>query len=99
MNDSGIGTVGAVDDIKSMNERIIDYINSKWKNLNCPLCSGSQWATTEIIYELRQYHGRDIKPTETAMIPIIPIMCENCGYTLMVNSIAVGFTKKESNND
>lgn len=90
---------GVIDAI--MHEKIMDYMNSAWKDIKCPLCLKIQWVVPNTFYELRQYHRGNIQRItgRTAIIPVVPVTCARCGYTILINSIASGLTNKDLNND
>lgn len=85
----------------TMQKRITDYINDAWKEIKCPLCLKIQWTVPNTFYELRQYYRGNIQRItgRTAIIPIVPVTCANCGYTMLINSIVSGLTSKDINND
>lgn len=79
-----------------MHKKIIDYMNNKWKEPKCPMCSKIQWSVPDTLFELRQYHRGGLDARGTPVIPIIPAVCEHCGYTLLINSIVAGLVTREN---
>lgn len=78
-----------------MHKKMIEYIRGKWKDPVCPLCSGLTWSVAETVYELRQYNSGGIALVKIPIVPIIPVTCLNCGYTILLNSIVSGLTNRK----
>ena len=70
--------------------KIIKHLQSKWKN-PCPLCGAKQWNVQDKSFELREFQGGNIVLGKGLLIPVIPVICTNCGFTALINSIVVGF--------
>lgn len=70
--------------------KVIAFLNEKWQGRPCPLCGNHKWAVQEAAFELRQFHGGNFVLGGGAIIPLVPVTCENCGYTALVNAIKVG---------
>jgi hypothetical protein len=81
-------------------KKLIDYLSAKWQNRACPMCGARQWSVQEKSYELREFHGGSLVVGGSAIIPVIPVICGNCGNTILVNSILAGIDKrKEGKNE
>ena len=50
------------------------------------LCKEKKWSTSDTIFELREFNGSSFK-IKGKIIPLIPLFCENCGNTILINAI------------
>ena len=63
------------------------WIKEKWTlPENCPLCGTIDWTILDLS-ELRQYAPGYVSPV---VYPVIPVMCDNCGYTRLLNAVKAG---------
>ena len=70
-------------------EEFVKFLEQKWGTHPCPLCGARQWQIQPSAFELRQYHGRGIFASG-AVTPVVPVVCGNCGNTVLVNAIVAG---------
>jgi hypothetical protein len=76
-------------DVKS--EQIIKHLTEKWKGRSCPMCGIGNWNVQEKVFELREYNGGNMVLGENLpIVPVIPVTCDNCGNSVMVNAIVAG---------
>lgn len=75
-------------------EKLIQHLKEKWKGNNCPLCKSGNWNISDKIFQLTEFHDGNIIIGHGPIIPIIPITCDNCGNTVLVNSILAGTTSQ-----
>ena len=82
-------------------QKFINFINEKWKGLNCPICGGGgPWNVPDKIFELREYNNGDIiLGNGGPIIPLIPVTCMNCGNTILINAILSGVVKRNNGED
>ena len=73
---------------KASGEEIVEFLNSKWKGKECPLCGENRWSVTDTVFELREYNGGALRPGP--IIPVIPVTCANCGNTVLISAISTG---------
>lgn len=65
---------------------LLQLIKSKVQ-CTCPLCSsGNDWSTTSEIMYLSSYK----QGAPTTCIPVVPLSCPNCGYTILLNADILG---------
>lgn len=76
-------------------ETIIAFVKLKWgDNHPCPMCSFSDWGVISDVIAL--------EPRDTTIggpdrhVPIVPIMCKNCGSTVLVNAIVAGLVPPDT---
>jgi hypothetical protein len=80
--------------------RAIKYLQSTWKN-PCPMCGAQAWGVNEFIYELREYKESAVIVGEPSpILPVIAVICNNCGNTIFVNAIKANLldSSEESQN-
>ncbi len=73
--------------------KFIAHLQAKWKGSACPLCKTGNWSVSDKVYELREFHGGNMVIGSGAIVPIVPVTCDNCGNTVLVNSILAGTTQ------
>jgi len=71
-------------------EHTLDFLNKFYSNYNCVVCGSNDWTTSDNLYELRKFNFGEISVQNSAIIPIVPVMCKNCGNTHLVNAILAG---------
>ena len=89
-------------DCKEQEKKVLEWFNSKWiGNKICPICNEGMWNASPTIFEMREFRGGDMVVGKGKIIPIIPITCNNCGYTVNVNAVKIGVvdSKEERKNN
>jgi len=79
--------------------KLIQHLNTKWQNRPCPLCGARQWNVQDKIFELREFHGGNLVLGAGPIIPVIPVICTNCGNTVLVNPLVAGITVEGSDKE
>jgi len=81
---------------KANGQEIIEFLNNKWHGARCPLCGEGKWNVTDKVFELREFNGGNfvLGGPNSAITPIIPITCENCGNTVLINALVTGLLKE-----
>lgn len=68
-------------------DRAIAWISEKWKQRYCPICGESSW-TVDNVVEVRQFEmGNIVIGGDSTIFPLVPIVCDNCGYTFFINAL------------
>jgi hypothetical protein len=70
-------------------DKFIAFIGQKWGGRSCPMCGKGPWTVQEKVYQLSEFHGGNLV-VGGPLIPVIPVTCNNCGYTVVVNAILSG---------
>ena len=83
-------------DVKS--EKFIDHLKLKWRGQKCPMCSTGNWNVSDKIFELREFHDGNVVIGNGPIVPIVPVTCDNCGNTVLVNAIVSGAVDRETKN-
>lgn len=76
-------------------EKLIGYLKDKWRNRPCPMCAHASWTVQENVFELREYHGGNMVIGGSALVPVVPVTCSNCGNTVLINAIIAGVVDRE----
>lgn len=66
--------------------RMISYLTEKWGVINCPLCHGDSLEVQDKVFQLSEFHQGNLVVGGT-LVPVIPITCTSCGYTILVNAL------------
>lgn len=66
-------------------KRIEQYIK-KIKPAVCPLCGQRNWSFSNKIFQLIEFEEKGIV-LGGAAFPVIPLTCDNCGNTYLVNAL------------
>lgn len=76
--------------MKADRKKITDWLNSNWKGKKlCPICQSNNWFILNNVWESREFHSGDFV-VGGPVLPLVSVMCNVCGYTLLFNAIAVG---------
>ena len=72
---------------------LANFLKDKWDNKKCPMCGGNWSVASDEAGNLHILHmyGRTF--------PLTPIMCQNCGNTLLVNVKENGFLASEKEQE
>jgi hypothetical protein len=53
------------------------------------MCAGGPWSVSDKTYQLMEYTEQGIVLGGPIM-PVIPVICGNCGHTELINAIVAG---------
>lgn len=78
-------------------EKLIKFINNKWRNQLCPMCGQRVWNVSDKIFEIREFNDGNmvIGGPDSSIMPVIPITCNNCGNTILINALVAELVEKE----
>lgn len=63
--------------------------------IRCPVCNFIDWDLSTTVFELNEFHEPHSGPTFMKIsTPVVPVMCTNCGNTLLFNAIHLGIVDK-----
>jgi hypothetical protein len=68
-------------------EKLLKHLNEKWHGQTCPMCKTGNWNVSDAIFELREFNEGSLVIGGGPLIPVVPITCNNCGNTVLVNAI------------
>lgn len=81
------------DDLAS---QLMAHIQAKWSpEACCPLCRGTQWEVAGQCFELRPWRQADQDLAGDYFLPVLPVICSQCGHTVLLNPRAAGLTLPE----
>jgi len=68
-------------------KRLLDILTKKWKTKECSMCGDKAWHFGKNVFELRKYERGGMVFGGVPIIPVIPVTCNNCGNTVLVNAL------------
>jgi hypothetical protein len=72
-------------------KKIISHLEQKWgPGRICPMCGQSSWKVQDSAFQLIEYHEGAALVLGGPVIPVVPVICGNCGHTVLVNAILAG---------
>lgn len=74
--------------------KMLEWIRDKsqGRRVDCPICGDSTWSVG-VVMELKQHHGDRASET-TAVMPLMPVSCNNCAYTFFMNALMAGLVSR-----
>lgn len=70
--------------------KFIGNLTEKWKDNPCPMCKSQSWTVSDKIFEMREFNGGNLVIGSGSIYPVIPVTCNNCGNSIMVNAVTSG---------
>lgn len=64
--------------------RIEQWVQDHWHHGECPVCQSNDW-TTSSVNEIAGF--TPIVGAARAILPVFPVFCLVCGYTLWINAV------------
>ena len=81
-----------------ISQKLITHLTDKWGAAKCPMCKSGPWEVQAIVFGLDALSPGYIASGLPTM-PLIPIVCRNCAYTVLINAKGTGlFTDEFLNN-
>jgi predicted Zn-ribbon and HTH transcriptional regulator len=73
-------------------DAVIKHLTEKWGgDAHCPMCKASNWNVGMRVVILHELRADSDSPARVGLsIPVVPVMCTNCGNTVFVNAILLG---------
>jgi hypothetical protein len=68
-------------------QKLIEHLSVKWKQKPCPLCGGGPWNVQDTTYQLMEFSEGGALVLGGPILPVIPVICANCGNTVLVNAV------------
>ncbi len=79
-------------------QKFIEFINAKWGQRSCPMCAAYDWSVQDVVYGVRGYLPW-LLPNGGPTVPVIPVVCKNCGNTIFVNAIISGIIASQDGEE
>jgi hypothetical protein len=70
-------------------EKFIAFIGQKWDGRSCPMCGSGPWSVQDKVFQLTEFSDGNMV-IGGPVIPVVPVTCNNCGYTVVVSAILAG---------
>jgi hypothetical protein len=80
---------------EAQTKKVIERIRAKGEPPTCTVCGSQSWSITPYLAEVRMFHGRDFVLGGTS-IPLVPVICNTCGNTLLISAIVLGIIDRET---
>ncbi len=69
-------------------DKVRDFINTKWTTKKCHLCAANDWAIRGYVLlpigdKLHLVIGQEV-------LPSVVVVCKNCGNTHVINAVIAG---------
>jgi hypothetical protein len=74
--------------------KMIAYLQEKWRGRSCPMCGVTNWNVQDSTFEIRQFSEGNMV-LGGPIIPVVPVVCNNCGNTILVNALMAGVVKRD----
>lgn len=59
------------------------------------MCEVDDWSVQDKAFEVREFYHGDLVVGRGVVIPVIPVVCQNCGNTVLVNAIVAGVVEPD----
>lgn len=82
----------------SQKEMLLNKLNREWRLRTCPICMSTNWTIIDKVFELREFNGGDFVVGGGSILPLIPLTCNNCGYTHLINPFVTGAIPRPEEN-
>jgi len=69
-------------------DQVQDWMEEKDIDTTCPACGNTSWVTSEIIAP--RVRERVRAPEEGLQLPMVHVMCDNCGYVRLFSAAKMG---------
>ena len=69
-------------------QRVAAHVKMKWQGRPCPMCTSGTFIPVNRVHELRELNEGS---STGKLMAVIPVICNNCGNTVLVNCVAAGF--------
>ena len=77
-------------------QAFIKHLREKWKGRACPMCGIGSWNITDSVQMLPAFtEDAVIMGKPLPVVPVVAVVCNNCGNTILVNAIVSGQVKPD----
>lgn len=83
--------------MKANQKRVEKYIK-KIQPTVCPLCGHRNWSFSDKIFQLLEFDEKGIV-LGGAAFPVIPLTCDNCGNTYLINALLADLLDRPNTSD
>lgn len=75
--------------MKVNKERLLQVINEKWSNKQCPMCGKNNWTFNGDIFTMLEVTENKMLNLGGKMLPLTPMVCNECGNTILINPLTI----------
>lgn len=75
-------------------KKLKEHLDRHIKKCACPICGKNDWTKADEVFCLRKYYEGAIIGGPS--VPVIPLVCCECGYTILFNAIIIGCFEKDN---
>jgi hypothetical protein len=75
-------------------QHILSFLGDKWRGRPCQMCGVGKWNVQESTFQLTEFNQGSMV-IGGPVIPVVPVTCDNCGNTVLVNAILTGIVPRE----
>ena len=80
-------------------KKMIRHLTDKWgEQRKCPMCGKGPWGVDGEIFELRKFN-KEAFVVGGPIVPVVPVTCNNCGNTILVNAFVAGVLEPQTEGD
>lgn len=80
----------------SVGSKFVDHLKRTWTERTCPVCRRQVWTVPKCQFELREFSGGALViGGNMNLFVIIPVVCEECGYTHFFSATRSGVFKAD----
>lgn len=85
---------------KEQLEKLVSKLASYNHKIKCDVCGGDKWTVSNTVFELREFNGGNmIIGGNSSVYPVIPLSCNTCGNTKLLNAITNGVMNPQGNTE
>lgn len=77
--------------------KLLEHLKVKWASRSCPMCGSGPWNVQDSTFQLTEFNEGSMV-IGGPVIPVVPVICSNCGYTALVSAVVSRAIKPESSN-
>src|SRR5688572_23095801 len=79
---------------KANQEKVLSHLKEKWAGRTCPMCLTGNFNLQDTLFEIREF-GQGGFTIGGPVLPVVPVVCTNCGNTILVNAMISGAATPE----
>jgi hypothetical protein len=77
-----------VDEARKNPDDYVARIRKKWEATYCSACGQvTDWTVAARVFCLMELKDGEVN-LDGMVVPVVPVACHNCGYTILINALA-----------